>query len=370
MRRLGGLGKGTPVLFGDGSVRPVERVRMGDCLMGPDGKTRSVASVKTGRSSLFRIEPVNGSSWLCTGQHALTLVNTVTDAVIDVPVSQWLVSSATFKRSHKLFSVGVVRFDNGFGDGASRPIDPYFLGVWFGDGGKFMSANEGGPAIYGVVISKPGPEILALCKKQARQWGLHVTTSNSNGTRCPSYRLSADKAEPGQGPWKPNPLLRALRDLVGEKILVPDAYLHAPRRERLQFLAGMCDTDGELSDATFVITQKREDWALALWQLARSLGFYASLRARFSGYRRVDGTFFKGTYWVVSISGDTDQIPTRIAHKKAPPRRQKKVATRTGVAVVPAGNGPWHSFALEGKDDRFLLGDFVVTSAQVGPCAG
>lgn len=368
MTGLGGLAKGTPVLFDDGRVWPVEQVGVGDRLMGPDGKTRTVASVKSGRSALFRIDPVKGAPWTCSGRHMLTLVHSVTNTVIDIPLDQWANRHISFRRDHKLFSVGVTGFKNSFGV-PSRPIDPYFLGVWFGDGGKFILDNDGGPAIGGVTISKPDAEILALCKEQARQWGLHVNVNNSNGTRCPTYRLSADEAKRGEGAarngrWKPNLLLCALRALLGTEIKIPDAYLHAPRPERLQFLAGLCDTDGELADTTFVISQKREDWARAIWQLARSLGFYAGFKSRTSGYRKADGSFFKGTYWVISISGDTNQIPTRLARKKAAPRRQKKIATRTGVTVVALGEGDWRGFTLEGNDGRFLLGDFIVTATK------
>jgi hypothetical protein len=367
---LGGLAKGTPVLFGDGRARPVEQVRVGDRLMGPDSKMRTVASVKSGRSTLYRVEPVKGAPWVCNGRHVLTLVHSLTNAVIDIPLDQWTATHKTFKHNHKLFSVGVSNFQNSFTAAAARPIDPYFLGVWFGDGSRFLHNNESGLALNGVVISKPDPEILALCKEQARQWGLHVNICTSNGTRCPSYRLSADEAKRGEGArgngrWKPNPLLRAMRNLLGTALNIPDAYLHASRLERLQFLAGLCDTDGELSDTTFVITQKREDWARAIWQLARSLGFYAGLKTRTAGYKKANGSFFKGTYWVVSISGDTNQIPTRIRHKKAPPRRQKKVATRTGIDVTTLGEGPWRGFTLEGSDGRFLLGDFIVTATAV-----
>src|SRR6202030_113517 len=60
------------------------------------------------------------------------------------------------------------------------------------------------------------------------------------------------------------------------------------------------------------------------------------------------------------ISGNTDQIPTRLPRKKAPPRQQKKVATRTGFSTHPLGEGPYYGFTLDG-DGRFLLGDFTVT---------
>ena len=357
------LGEGTPVLLADGRVLPVEQIMIGDRLMGPDSTARMVASTTAGRAPLFRVEPVKGEALRCNDHHVLTLVHSMSNVVIDIPLDQWLLRHSTFKRNHKLFSVGVEPFANV--SGTSPPVDPYFLGVWFGDGGT---------AIQTVLISKPDPEIFMLCEEQARHWGLHVSVQTSNGTRCPSYHLAADAAVRGEGGksgersgrWRPNPLLHALRNLLGTEIKMPPSYLHASRTVRLQFLAGLCDTDGELADTTFVITQKREDWAREIWRLGRSLGFFASFRSRIGRCKKADGTLFEGTYWVVSISGDTDQIPTRIARKKAAPRRQKKIATRTGVAtVVSIGEGPCWGFTFEGNDGKFLLGDFTVTSVEV-----
>ena len=42
------LGYDTPVLMADGFVKPVQDIRTGDALMGPDGKPRNVLSVASG----------------------------------------------------------------------------------------------------------------------------------------------------------------------------------------------------------------------------------------------------------------------------------------------------------------------------------
>lgn len=334
--------------------------------MGPDGTPRTVASTTSGSAPRVRIEPVNGEPWVCSHRHVLTLVRSGTRDVIDIPVELWLQKHKTFKNTHKLFSAGVTAFKNQF-HANTRPVDPYFLGVWFGDGSRSLRDNVNGRVLNTIKVSKPDSQILAVCKEQARRWGLHVGVNTSKGTRCPSYSLSADAAARGNGRWKPNPLLRAMRSMLGTELKMPAAYLHAPRSERLQFLAGLCDTDGELDRTMFTVVQKRKDWARAIWQLARSLGFYAYFRSRISRYRRSNGTYFTGTYWVVSISGDTHQIPTRISRKKAPRRRQIKTATRTGLSIMSVGKGACYGFTLRGHDDRFLLGDFTVTSARVAP---
>jgi len=343
----------------DGRVLPVEQISLGDRLMGPDGKPRVVLSKNESFGDLYRIVPVKGEPWICNDVHVLTLVNCTTDKIIDIPLNEWLTRSNTFKGTHSQFSMGVEAFDEGTYDATSRPIDPYFLGVWFGDGTKALIERTTGEQLAKIQITKPDPEIRALCEEQGRLWGLRVHTYEGTSSRA-SYQLVANEAPEGEGRWSSNPLLDTLRNLVGPEINIPDAYLRASRKERLQFLAGWCDSDSELAKTTFVISQKREDWARSIWWLARSLGFCSTLKTRTSRCTRLDGSCFEGTYWVVFISGDTDQIPTRLPRKKAPPRRQKKVATRTGFTVHPLGEGAYYGFTLDG-DGRFLLGDFTVT---------
>jgi len=413
------LGEGTLVLMADGRTVPVEQVCAGDRLMGPDGAARTVTSMTSGRGPLYRVDPIKGEPWVCNDVHILTLVHSVTGVIVDIALDDYLKRSNRFKHEHKLFSVGVDAFENpppyvnqtigdlmaaafadlrattgltqravasrlsvkqttvsrmerglmapssavvervvtlaedeGFGRALCEPlpkrIDPYFLGVWFGDG-SHSSHNlvSDKLVLCNIKVCKPDPEIRDICEKVACEWGLCVKTYNESSN--PTHALVGRKGH------HDNKLLYALRDLVGTDLAIPDAVLRGPRDLRLEFLAGFLDTDGHLSNNCFNITQKREDWARAIWFIARSLG----LRATWST-RTVKGYEHKGLYYRVSISGDTDMIPTRIPRKQSSPRRQKKNALRTGFKVVPIGDGDYYGFTLTG-DGRFLLGDFTVT---------
>jgi len=339
------LGLGTPVLMADGRVLPVEQIATGDRLMGPDGKSRTVLSTNVGRGPLYRIDPIKGEPWVCNDVHMLTLVDTDTDKTIDIPLDKWLSSAPYFQSRHKQFSVGIDSFEDA--PGSTGLIDQYFLGVWFGDGSKSVRMVGDGTAIRGVEVSKPDKEILAICQEMAATWELQVKVSDTD--RCPRYSIVAERGQD-------NRLLRALRDAVGVTVEVPDSILRGSRRERLAFLAGFLDTDGNLHHNCFTLTQKRESWARAVCHVARSLGFCSTITTRTAK----DQHGVAGTYFVVSISGDVDQIPTRIERKKAEPRQQKKIATRTGFAVTEIGEGDYYGFTLTG-DGRFLLGDFTVT---------
>jgi hypothetical protein len=91
--------------------------------------------------------------------------------------------------------------------------------------------------------------------------------------------------------------------------------------------------------------------------LCRSLGFAAYASPTVQG---IKATGFSGTYYRLSISGDTNRVPCRIAYKQATPRKQVKNVLRTGFSIEPAGTGDFYGLTLDG-DGRFLLGDFTVT---------
>lgn len=342
------LGAGTTVIKADGSVVPVEQIQQGDRLMGPDGTARNVVTTTRGRGALYEIKPIKGEPWVCNDVHVLTLVNMNTSKIVDVGLDAWFTTTKSFRWSHKLFSVGISSFEK---TPAPTKVDPYFLGVWFGDGTKRQHVVAGSAEIATVSITKPDPEIRALCEATALEWGLKVRVDGAEGD--PTYHLVNDR---GAG----NPLLTALRQDVGSGIVIPDAILRGTIETRRQFLAGFLDADGEQADSCFVITQKRTDWARAAWWLARSIGLCAIMTSRKA--RDQNGT--EGVYAVVSISGHTDQIPTRIPRKQAAPRRQRKTATRTGFTATSIGDGDYYGFTLDG-DGRFLLGDFTVTHNTV-----
>ena len=143
------LGLDEPVLLFDGTVYRASDIRTGDLLMGPDSLPRRVLSTCKGKGPLFRINPIKGRSWICNDAHVLTIVETVSGKIEDIPLNEYLKRSAWYKSERKLFTP-----TNGveFSPQPTPPIDPYFLGLWFGDGAK--STNHLG--LIAISISKPG----------------------------------------------------------------------------------------------------------------------------------------------------------------------------------------------------------------------
>lgn len=329
------LGRGTPILLYDGRIISIECVQPGDVLMGPDSTPRRVLTTTQGRGPLYRVVPLRGTPWICNDAHQLTLVHSGKNHVIDISARSWLGMRREDRVRYKLFSVAVV-----FPAGPPLPVDPYLLGVWFGDGSKTV-ARQG---LVGVCITKPDTEIEALMHQTATHYNLRVRKFYSS-SRCPTFALVGAK-------HRQNPLLNAIRDLCGPELAVPPTYLTASWKDRAAFLAGWLDTDGYRHRSGYEIVQKRSDYADAVAFLARSLGLRCT-----RSLKHVKGY---GVYHRLSISGDCTFLPLRIPRKRPVLRRQIKNATRTGFHLEPLGVGDYFGFTLDG-DGRFLLGDFTVT---------
>jgi len=81
------LGRGTPILMHDGTVRPVESVVVGDRLMGDDSTPRLVLSVSRGSEDLYRVCQENGIDYVINGSHILTCYHLRSNQIVDVPVT-------------------------------------------------------------------------------------------------------------------------------------------------------------------------------------------------------------------------------------------------------------------------------------------
>lgn len=343
------LGKDTPVMMFDGTVKVVQDVRSGDLLMGPDSKPRLVLSTCKGREMLYRVTPTKGDSYVVNESHILSLKMTGGSkkatgfddgSIQNVEVRDYLSRSKTFKHCAKGWRVGV---DFAPHDDA-LPIDPYFLGLWLGDG-----------TVRKPSITTMDAEIAEFCFDffHAEEVAVRVERNSKN-----SINLHAENPK-GVG----NPLKEKMRKLgVLMNKHIPHRYLTGSRDERLRLLAGIVDSDGHhCKNGGYEVTFKDERLFDEMVFLARSLGFsaYKSAVKKTCCNNGVSGDYFRCT-----ISGDLDQIPVLVSRNKASPRRQIKNVLMVGIKVEPIGEGDYYGFEIDG-DRLFLLGDFTVTHNTV-----
>ncbi len=326
----------------------VQEVLAGDQVMGPDSKPRNVLSTCSGVSPLYKVTPVKGDSYIVNHVHILSLKKydrcTWVRSVVNVNVQDWLRSKS--KGLHKGWRTGVTFAET------SVPIDPYFFGLWLGDG------DSDGTSI--TTMDKPVVDVIYAT---AKAWNLEVRVRTNHAVlgKCRTYAIVSSMAMSNGRSGGSNGLLTAFHSLglaasrkkgiIAKHI--PKQYLVNSEDVRLKVLAGLVDSDGHCQNNTFIIPTKFDGLAKDIMFLARSLGLAAYNHRGFNKkYQR--------WYNSIAISGDTHRVPVKLDRKRATVRLQKKDALATGIKVTPAGKGDYFGFELDG-DCLFLLGDFTVT---------
>lgn len=352
-----GLGKchrkGDRILMHDLSIKNVEDIIKGDFLMGDDSLPREVLSLARGRDQMFEIKPTKGDSIFVNGDHILCLVNTSTGKIVERSVYDYLMDSKQSKIRYKLYHVGV--------DFDSQPIniDPYWLGLWLGDGSSHTAA---------LTIADKDNEILDFHKEYCESLDLIVHDIKSKEKySCNLYTPVANdynKIRIAPSKINKNILLEKLRAYnlsgsigSGQRKRIPKEYLINDRETRLQLLAGLIDSDGGMyGSGCYGITSKWETFADDIAILARSLGYLVTRRYEKKSIKKIG---FIGYYYTVVISGAHD-IPCRLPRKQSSKRKQIKNVLRTGFKIIPIGEDNYYGFTITGNG-RYLMHDFLVT---------
>jgi hypothetical protein len=339
------LGRGTPVLMFDGTVIPVEEVRVGDLLMGPDSKPRTVLSLAHGYDNMYRVVPVKGEAYEVNEPHILSLKMTPTGTnypggrarTINISVKDYISQGRTFKHRAKGYRVGVA-FER-----QRVQLNPYILGMWLGDGTSCRAS-----------VTTADPEIRAFWEEYAESLGGWIRKDNVK-PGCTEYTAVFSSLGQARKPNKLKDKLSAL-DLIENKH-IPHIYKANDEQTRLELLAGLIDTDGSVSCGGYDFISKWERLADDVAYVARSLGFAAYVKP---SWKVCTNTGKGGWYYRLHISGDVGRIPVRLWRKRIGMRQQKKNVLVTGIRVQPIGMGEYFGFEIDG-DHLFLLGDFTVT---------
>lgn len=351
------LATGTMVMMHDGTTEAVEHLRPGDLLMGPDGASRTIMETTDGYGEMYEISSASKlplfMPYVVNADHVLALKHTglvrhgdrylfspyLRGDHLEITVKDYITKSRHFRHMTKGYTSGV--------DFPSRPLplDPYFVGLWLGDGTSSGSA-----------ITTADHEIVDYLHALSSAHGLHITIHQRERT-APTYHLSS--AVHGNSRGDPNPLRTALRrlGLLGNKH-IPQEYLINSREHRMSLLAGLLDSDGHLDcPGCYTIATRWSHLAGEIARLAKSLGLAAKSRPIVA--RNQSGKSYRA--YRISICGNgLEQLPMLIPRKRSPARKQIKDPVRSAIRVTPVGLGHYHGFMLDG-DGLFLLHDFVVT---------
>lgn len=338
-------GKGTKILMFDGTIKNVEDIKDGELLMGDDSKPRRVLSLARGREQIYKIRPFKdkGESFTANESHILSLVgnsNNYGKHFVNISIKDYLKKPKTWKSSFLGYRTGVNFIEK------QLPIDPYFIGLWLGDGHSGYSA-----------ITTMDSKIVDYIYDFADKNGYTIRVKTLVDNRASEYHIARTKSTPIDKRCKNSYIGKSLTTRMRELLLIknkhiPLIYKTATRQDRLKLLAGLIDTDGYTNDNCYNIIQRNKKLANDIVYLCRSLGYASYLLKP----KVVNGV----AYQKISIWGNLEEIPVLLTYKKCTERKQIKNPLHYSFTVEKLGVDDYYGFNLDGNH-LYLLGDFTVT---------
>jgi hypothetical protein len=349
--------KGTKVIMADGSLRAIEDIRVGDHVMGVDSKPKKVLDTTSGFGPMYWVRQTSGQDYCVNDAHILHLKKSKTalgrpsrlfsrwsGPFAEVEVTEFARLTRYWREHLRGYKIPI-EFE-----ARDVPIDPYFLGLWLGDGTGHDTA---------VAITTPDLEVRQACEAIAEQFGQSVSEYPKVGSKASVLTLCARPEDRYD-----NPIRHRLRELgvmsrQGDRSKnkhIPATYLANSEAVRLEILAGLLDSDGNKDRSGYAFTNTNERLARDAKYLADTLGFRTNI------YRiPTKCQTFEGHAWRVSINGDVWRIPCRVARKRYRQEDLKKNKDwrLSQITIEDAGHGEWFGFSCE--DHLFLLEDCTVT---------
>lgn len=340
--------KGSKILMYDGSIKNVEDIKVGDELVGDDGNKRTVLEIHRGVDKLYEITPIKGEPFVVNGGHILSLYKTnegknfpsCMPRIDEISVEEYINTSKNYKHLHKLRKPSFVNF----GNEDKSVIEPYFLGLYLGDG----------CSINGIDITSQRKEVEDFLYSFATKYNMKVRKATKPNNLASTYSLSNIRVSRAN----PNPITifldeLGLTGLTSAFKFIPIHYKTASKSDRMELLAGLLDTDSyyDSNKNTYEYCTKSEQLADDVIFLCRSLGFFCGTKA----VKIVNGE----TYYRMVITGELDTIPTKVQIRKGKPRSQKKSVLVTGFSVKYLGRGNYYGFTIDGNhlycDGQFFI---------------
>lgn len=125
---------GTKVIMANGDVKNIEDIEIGDQVMGKDGSVRNVLHTHNGLDHMYRLKSRSGSNdQIVNSKHKIHYLerNYNNDFQEKLSTAQEILLDSSYKKDFKYLE----RVDNiNIERDVNLLLDPYFLGLWLGDG--------------------------------------------------------------------------------------------------------------------------------------------------------------------------------------------------------------------------------------------
>ena len=347
------LGKDTPILMYDGSIKPVQEVGLGDLLMGDDSTPRRVLSLTKGRDVLYRVTDPYGESYVVNRHHILSLkwvksrYHAKEGDVLDINILDFLRFPKTYRGP--LSPLRGFRVPITFPT-LAVPLDPYLVGY----------AAVSKRTLHGDTVIEMNDTIVHLYfyylfRTQYPELNLEYTGQDT------LYRITSYDTMFQTSPdtTTPTAFVSAWTDKK-----IPQLYKCNSTNIRYKVLAGLLDSisNSKYDDKRhcYVVSSTDDIFVDDITYVARSLGFLVINKRRHQLSR-------------ITIRGpQLSQIPVLCSRNKI--HTKPTMTEKTSLSCMNLTHlikitreeepGEYYGFHIN-QNCRFVLGDFTVTHNTV-----
>lgn len=345
---------GTEVMMADGSIRKIEDIKLGEYVMGPDGTPRRVLERHTGVDNMYRIKAGSGcDDQIVNSKHSIYYKqkyhfknNLLSKLQTPVDIIKEDSEKSYYKQLRYLERADEINFDRH----KELLIDPYFLGLWLGDGCTNKAA-----------IVNEDPEVIKYVCDFANDNGM-ICTLNSTHSNALDLTLKNKVYN------HKNYVLDVLTHYgIRKNKDIPEDFIYTSVENRLKLLAGLIDTDGNFSKRdrvyTFSQCESRKHIVDKFVFIARSLGFKVSVCTYKTACEKQicqnkKRSVCENTVCARIIDGKYD-IPCLIERKKHHWQKKRTDRRLSHFTVEYDGVDKYCGITIDG-DHLFLLKDFTI----------
>lgn len=333
------LGKDTPIIMYDGSIKKVQNIMPNDILMGDDNTPRTVLNTVTGTDCMYKINQSVGNSYIVNSEHIISLKL----------VKQFIEIWSNQEKKYYLYW-----FENGQIKQKSIQVCNKYLTT------KLDAKTEIDNFKNILLQNNIADNKNTICDIKITEY---IQKCNIWKSAYKGYKADIitcwQKINVDHDPY-----------IFGYNVhnnQIPREYLVNNIESRAQLLAGFLDSHGYVScDNKFVFSTKSKEIYDNITFLAGSLGLIAVNKTFVSD--NSDNLYYEGV--IYGFGSGSVNIPTKI--HKIDPKNYKiyKDLLTTDITVEKLNNDVYYGFEIDGNK-RFLLEDFTVThnTSVITACA-
>lgn len=349
----------TLVMMSNGHLKMIKDIKVGEEVMGPNGKPRKVLASHTGVDHMYRLNVLTGGNdQIVNSKHQIYYKEKNYNKKADITKLSTPIDLLTedVKIGYKK-NVRYLQRTSSVDSTWDREVllDPYILGLWLGDGStnKAEFTSEDNEVIKALVDFAESNEMYARIKPGSGN-AMVLSLVNKINTNGATY-------------LEKNKLKEALRYYnVFNNKAIPEDYIYTSRENRLKLLAGLIDTDGYYSKRdhyyTFSQCESRKHIVETAAFIARSLGFKCTVNVYENENKYLldcDKISVCQNTWVLNILDGDLEIPVKIKRKKGFVKKSKGNALQSNFRISYEGIGEYCGITVDG-DNLFVLGDFTI----------